>query len=148
MSKMVPTIAISLNSQAARGNSIENWTTQAWLATTLWSWFQAGKGSTPTNPELLFESTTAPRFDPARREIGGVCLVSLIVDAQGNPQQVAVVHPMGQGVDEPAIAAVKQYRFKLATRLGVPVAVEVTIKISFMDFETQISIVKDPTAQP
>ena len=74
-----------------------------------------------------------PEFsDEARRaKYQGVCLVGLIVDAQGNPQQVHVVRPLGMGLDEKAIEAVRQYKFKPAVYKGRPVPVEVNIEVNF-----------------
>ena len=71
-----------------------------------------------------------PEFsDEARRaKYQGVCVVSLIVDAQGNPQRVQVVRHLGMGLDEKAVEAVRQYKFKPATLQGKPVPVEVISK--------------------
>jgi TonB family protein len=82
-------------------------------------------------PQLV--SAPDPEFsDEARRtNFEGVCVVSLIVDAQGNPQRVQVLRPLGKGLDEKAVAAVRQYRFKPATLQGKPVAVELNIEVNF-----------------
>ena len=82
-------------------------------------------------PQLVFAPD--PEFsDEARRaKYQGVCVVSLIVDAQGNPQRVQVVRHLGMGLDEKAVEAVKQYRFKPATMQGKPVPVEVNIEVNF-----------------
>jgi TonB family protein len=82
-------------------------------------------------PQLIFSPD--PEFsDEARRaKYQGVCVVSLIVDAQGNPQRVAVVRHLGMGLDEKAVEAVKQYKFKPATLQGKPVPVEVNIEVNF-----------------
>jgi protein TonB len=82
-------------------------------------------------PQLIFAPD--PEFsDEARRaKYQGVCVVSLIVDAQGNPQRVQVVRHLGMGLDEKAVEAVKQYRFKAATLQGKPVPVEVNIEVNF-----------------
>jgi protein TonB len=82
-------------------------------------------------PQLLFAPD--PEFsDEARRaKFQGVCVVSLIVDAQGNPQRVQVVRHLGMGLDQKALAAVKQYKFKPATLQGKPVPVEVNIEVTF-----------------
>jgi TonB family protein len=82
-------------------------------------------------PQLIFAPD--PEFsDEARRaKYQGVCVVSLIVDAQGNPQRVQVVRHLGMGLDEKAVEAVKQYRFKPATLQGKPVPVEVNIEVNF-----------------
>src|SRR6202050_2858615 len=82
-------------------------------------------------PQLIFAPD--PEFsDEARRaKYQGVCVVSLIVDAQGNPQRVQVVRHLGMGLDEKAVEAVRQYRFKPATLQGKPVPVEVNIEVNF-----------------
>lgn len=71
--------------------------------------------------------------DEARRaKYQGVCLVSLIVDAQGNPQNPRVVRPLGMGLDEKALEAVRQYKFKPALKNGrTPVPVMITVEINF-----------------
>ena len=57
--------------------------------------------------------------DEARRaKYQGVCLISLIVDAQGNPQNPRVVRPLGMGLDEKALEAVRKYKFKPAMKDG------------------------------
>ena len=71
--------------------------------------------------------------DEARRaKYQGVCLVSLIVDAQGNPQNVHVVRPLGMGLDEKALEAVRKYKFKPAMKDGrTPVPVLMSIEVNF-----------------
>jgi TonB family protein len=79
-------------------------------------------------------NTPEPEFsDEARRaKYQGVCLVALIVDAQGNPQNVHVVRALGMGLDEKALEAVRKYKFKPAMKDGkIPVAVELTVEINF-----------------
>jgi protein TonB len=82
-------------------------------------------------PQLIFAPD--PEFsDEARRaKYQGVCVVSLVVDAQGNPQRVQVVRHLGMGLDEKALEAVRQYKFKPATLQGKPVPVEVNIEVNF-----------------
>ncbi|HKF49735.1 MAG TPA: energy transducer TonB [Terracidiphilus sp.] len=71
--------------------------------------------------------------DEARRaKYQGVCLISLIVDAQGNPQNPRVVRPLGMGLDEKALEAVRKYKFKPAMKDGrTPVPVMITIEVNF-----------------
>ena len=62
---------------------------------------------------VLIHSVEAEFSDEARRaKYQGVCLISLIVDAQGNPQNIRVVRALGMGLDEKAIEAIRQYKFK------------------------------------
>jgi TonB family protein len=53
------------------------------------------------------------------------------VDAQGNPQNVHVTKHLGMGLDEKAIEAVRQYRFKPAMYDGHPVAVQIVVEVEF-----------------
>ncbi len=70
--------------------------------------------------------------DEARRaKYQGVCLISLIVDAQGNPQNPRVVRPLGMGLDEKALEAVRKYKFKPAMKGGTPVPVMMSIEVNF-----------------
>jgi TonB family protein len=82
---------------------------------------------------VLVHSVDPEFSDEARRaKFQGVCLISIIVDAQGNPMNPRVVRPLGMGLDEKAIAAIKQFRFRPAMKDGktaVPVAL--TVEINF-----------------
>ena len=42
----------------------------------------------------------------------------MIVDAQGNPQNVHVIRTLGMGLDEKAMEAVRKYKFKPAMKDG------------------------------
>jgi protein TonB len=61
----------------------------------------------------------------------GSVSIQLIVDAQGNPQNVHVIRHAGMGLDEKAIEAVRQYKFKPAMYEGHPVAVQLVIEVDF-----------------
>jgi TonB family protein len=78
-------------------------------------------------------SVEAEFSDEARRaKYQGVCLISLIVDAQGNPQNPRVVRALGMGLDEKALEAVKKYKFKPAMKEGrTPVPVMITVEVNF-----------------
>lgn len=88
-------------------------------------------GGGVSNPVLLYAPD--PEFsDEARRaKYQGVCVVGLIVDAQGNPQRVRIVRPLGMGLDEKALEAVRQYKFKPAIFQGHAVPVEINIEVNF-----------------
>ena len=85
---------------------------------------------------VVIHSVEAQFSDVARRaKYQGVCLVSLTVDAQGNPQNVRVTRSLGMGLDEKAIEAVQQYRFRPAMLDGeTPVPVAITMEISFRQY--------------
>jgi TonB family protein len=91
--------------------------------------YHVGKGVSP--PQVV--SAPDPKYtDEARRaKYGGVAAVSLVVDAQGHPQNVQIIRHLKMGLDEAAVAAVKQYKFKPGTVEGKPVPVEVDIEVNF-----------------
>lgn len=82
-------------------------------------------------PVLIY--SVDPEFsDEARRaKYQGICVVEAIVDAQGNPQDVRVVRALGMGLDQKAVDAVKQYRFRPSYFQGRPVAVRINIEVNF-----------------
>ncbi len=85
-------------------------------------------------PQVIFE--VEPEFtDQARKaKVSGNVLVNLWVDEKGNPSHVRVLRGVGMGLDEKAVAAVKQYRFKPAMENGKPVMVELNIEVDFQIF--------------
>ena len=88
-------------------------------------------GGTVSEPVLL--THVQPEFsEEARRtKTPGVVTVDIIVDSKGMPQNIHVVRSAGMGLDEKAVEAVKQYRFRPAMKNGKPVAVEMTVVVSF-----------------
>jgi periplasmic protein TonB len=81
----------------------------------------------------LVLSAVDPEYsDEARRaKFTGIVVVALVVDPSGMPQRVHVIRRLGMGLDEKAIQAVQQYRFKPAEYQGKPVPVEVNIEVIF-----------------
>lgn len=78
-------------------------------------------------------SVEAEFSDEARRaKYQGVCLIQMIVDAHGMPQDPRVVRPLGMGLDQKALEAVRKYRFKPAMKDGkTPVPVMITVEVNF-----------------
>jgi TonB family protein len=74
-----------------------------------------------------------PEYSPEARaaKFSGKCVIALTIDTQGNPINVHVEKPIGMGLDEKAIDAVKQYRFTPATQDGVAIAKRVHIEVEF-----------------
>jgi TonB family protein len=82
---------------------------------------------------VALNSVEAEFSDEARRaKYQGVCLIQMIVDAQGNPQNPRVVRALGMGLDEKALEAVRKYKFKPAMKDGrIPVPVMITVEVNF-----------------
>ncbi len=81
-------------------------------------------------------SSVDPKFteQARKKKISGDVQVSLIVDAEGLPQNVHVVKGIGMGLDEKALEAVRGYRFKPALKDGIPVPVRLLINVNFRIF--------------
>jgi protein TonB len=85
-------------------------------------------------PVLIY--SVDPEFSEEARKakFSGNVIVSLWVDEKGNPLHVRVARGVGMGLDERAVAAVKEYRFKPAMENGKPVTVEMNIDVTFTIF--------------
>ena len=85
-------------------------------------------------PEVMH--SVEPEFSEEARKakVSGDVQVYLWVDENGNPTHVRVIRGMGMGLDERAVEAVKQYRFKPAMENGRPVMVEMNIEVTFQIF--------------
>jgi TonB family protein len=87
-------------------------------------------------PPFATNQVNAEFSEEARRaNYQGVCLIELVVDAKGHPQNARVVVPLGMGLDQKALEAVRRYRFKPATFEGKPVPAPITIEINFRLFQ-------------
>jgi periplasmic protein TonB len=80
--------------------------------------------------------TPDPEFSEEARKakFSGNVVVSLIVDRDGRPQRVHVLRGVGMGLDEKAVEAVQQYKFKPAMQNGKPVAVYLNVEVNFQIF--------------
>lgn len=88
---------------------------------------------------LSFDERPVPIYQPPaeysdearRKKVSGAVLVSLVVTEDGLPTQVQVVKGVGYGLDEKAVQSILRYRFKPATKNGVPVAAPIEIQVTF-----------------
>jgi len=91
--------------------------------------------------KVMSEGMTPPRvlnsIDPSSNEyaqkygIAGMELLRTVVDATGVPRQMAIARPIGFGLDEKAVDAIKNSRFRPATLNGQPVPVVVDLVVTF-----------------
>jgi protein TonB len=91
-------------------------------------------GGAVSRPVAIY--TPDPEFSEEARKakFSGNVVVSLIVDANGKPRNVHVLRGVGMGLDEKAVEAVQQYKFKPAMMNGKPVAVYVNVEVNFQIF--------------
>ena len=83
-------------------------------------------------PKAIYQPEAEFSDEARRAKYEGTVVVTLIVDANGNPQNVHVTRTLGMGLDEKAVEAVQKYKFKPAldqkTGKGVPVMVSVEVR--------------------
>lgn len=82
-------------------------------------------------PSLIH--SVQPEFTDAARQahLQGVVTIQLIVDQNGNPENIQVVRHLGMGLDQKAIDAVRQYKFRPAVYQGHPVPVRLMVDVNF-----------------
>jgi protein TonB len=84
-----------------------------------------------TRPEAI--SKVTPRYTEAARiaHRQGVVIVQATIDRTGHVTDVRLVKGLGLGLDESAISAVQQWRFKPAALAGRPVPVYFQLSVNF-----------------
>lgn len=85
-------------------------------------------------PVLIYSVDPEYSEEALQAKAAGNVVVNLWVDEKGNPTHVHVLRGIGMGLDEKAVTAVKQYRFKPAMENGKPVLVEMNVEVTFTIF--------------
>ena len=88
-----------------------------------------GPGVTP--PQIIQKVEPKYTAEATAAHIQGNVVVQLVVDEQGMPTKIAVLSPLGFGLDERALAAIETWRFRPGVKDNKPVAVAATIEVSF-----------------
>lgn len=89
-------------------------------------------GGSISTPVVTYQPEAEFSDEARRAKYQGIVIVSIIVDAQGHPQNARVVRALGMGLDEKALEAVMKYRFKPAMKDGrTPVPVSLNVEINF-----------------
>ena len=93
--------------------------------------FRPGNGV--ETPRLLREVTPKYTAEAMRAKVQGIVLVEAVVLPDGTVGEVKVIRSLDKifGLDEEAIRAARQWRFLPGSRFGEPVAVLVTIELTF-----------------
>lgn len=91
--------------------------------------YRAGNGIKP--PRLLREVKAGYTEDARVRNLEGEVVLEIVVRRDGSVSDVKLIRGLPSGLNERAIAAVRQWRFAPATRLGQPVDVIVEVAVEF-----------------
>ncbi len=91
--------------------------------------FKVGGGVSA--PKAL--QTPDPEYSEEARKAKyqGTVVLWLVVDPNGNPQQVKVARSLGMGLDQKAVEAVRHWKFEPAMKDGRPVAVQINVEVNF-----------------
>lgn len=92
---------------------------------------QIYSGAVVVPPALLFRLEAEYSQEARKAKLQGQITLSLIVEPDGKVSGVRVLRPLGMGLDEQAIGAVMQWRFKPGTKDGKPVRVAAQVTVSF-----------------
>jgi TonB family protein len=93
-------------------------------------------GARPVSSELT-PPAVIRKFEPeysaeARsKRIEGVVKLSAVINAAGAAVKIRVTAPLDPGLDQRAVEAVQQWRFRTAKKDGTPVAVTAAISVDF-----------------
>jgi TonB family protein len=90
---------------------------------------RVGHGVTAPRPV----NSPDPEYSEEARIAGlqGKCVLSLVVNSEGKPEDVKVSRRLGKGLDEKSIEAVRNWTFDPARKDGKPVAVRVSVVVTF-----------------
>ena len=88
-------------------------------------------GGVVSAPSLLFKVEPEYSEEARKAKWQGTVVLTVIVDEMGRPNHVSVQRSLGLGLDQKAIDAVSQWRFKPGLKDGKAVPVIATIEVNF-----------------
>ncbi|MEO5922669.1 MAG: M56 family metallopeptidase [Bryobacteraceae bacterium] len=91
--------------------------------------YSVGGGVTP--PTVIYSPQPVFPEEARAAQAEGEVRLSVVVDENGLPTQIAVTQGFGMGLDEAAIEAIHQWRFKPAMKDGQPVSFRAVMEVKF-----------------
>jgi len=91
----------------------------------------SGRTRLSSLPQLLWKTEPEYSEEARKARYQGSVLLALEIDEQGRPRNIHVVQSLGLGLDERAVAAVAQWKFKPGLLNGRAVSAPVTVQVSF-----------------
>lgn len=98
-------------------------------------------GGTGDVPVRVGGNVKAPiavlRVDPVYTEVArkarvhGIVIIEAVIDRQGNVTEARVLKPLGMGLDQAALTAIKRWKFQPGTLNGQPVPVYYNLTVNF-----------------
>ncbi|MEZ5398486.1 MAG: energy transducer TonB [Bryobacteraceae bacterium] len=84
-----------------------------------------------SGPKLIFKHEPEYSEDARKAKLQGAVQLEIVVGPDGLVHDIRVTYPLGLGLDEKAVEAVRQWRFKPGMKMGRPVAVRATVEVNF-----------------
>ncbi len=92
---------------------------------------QAFVSSEIAPPQLIAVASADYTAEARKKKIEGSVTLAIMVDKKGDVTDATVVQGLGYGLDENAILAVKEWKYRPAERNGEPVAVKLQVTVNF-----------------
>ena len=91
--------------------------------------FRIGGGV--SRPELIFKPEPEYSEEARKAKFQGTVTLSIVVMPDGSTSNIRVIRPLGLGLDEKAIEAVRKWRFRPSLKDGNPVPVHANVEVNF-----------------
>jgi len=113
----------------------------------------------PKDPAVLRQNTVDKKarllstFEPESNEyaqtnaVAGMALYHTVIGADGKPGEIAVGRPIGFGLDENAVEAIRKASFSPAMKDGKPVPVMLDLVVQFRIYSHRTAVTNTPEAE-
>ena len=123
-------------------------------------YYQAAAANTdyrPSDPAVQRQNTVDKKarlistFEPESNEyaqahaVAGMALFHTVIGADGKPAEIAVARPIGFGLDENAVEAIRKATFEPAIKDGKPVPVLLDLVVQFRIYSKRTAARADPS---
>jgi TonB family protein len=99
-------------------------------------WLKVGVAN--ESPRYINAQLVSQRPDKSeearKKKIHGTVVLSLTIGTDGRPHDTKIEKPLGYGLDEKALEAVRQWRFQPALKDGKPVETQTSVSLEFKLF--------------
>ena len=84
-----------------------------------------------TAPSVIYKKEPEYSDEARKAKYQGTVTLYVEILPDGKAHNIRVVHSLGLGLDDKAIAAVSQWKFKAGTKDGKPVPVAARVEVNF-----------------
>jgi periplasmic protein TonB len=88
-------------------------------------------GGGVSEPRVIYRPDPEYSDEARKARVQGTVTIAAIIDVEGRPQKLRVVSPLGLGLDQKALEAVRKWRFQPAMKDSHAVPVLVDIEVTF-----------------